>query len=1856
MTLRSLAVVAVLFGSALIRAQEPPNARLLPPALPAFLVHGQVQVVRITVERPLPSARLTVDLSSSRPEILAVPDSVSLGESQRTIAKTVAVAEVDRPEEVVVTASFGDQTTETRMTVFPGTLITFDELDDNVPIERQYENEGVVFPLRTPPVRAVTAITWSRPRAAQVLEGSDDIEPGNPDPMSIRFVEPVQFVRMLTGLRFPTGLETTRARLRALDVNERVVGEDVVLLGATRTSVDRPLSVLSEEVDIYRVELHLVSLESGREVGIADNGNEIIDNLEFYRPVLEPPSFAVEAIDPLVHPTRGGTELRLYGQGVRAGLEVTVGGTPARNPRRLARDRIAVDVPPHDEGFYDVAVRNPAAENELPVVIPDAVEYRDPRLPGVEDVTCTLGVDEAFLTWSTPVPYESIDVFRFGRPVSTLPGDATSYHDREEGLRGNAIAVPYTIVGRGELYDAEDAMCFAAVVNCPTIIQFGSQRLDSVRVPLLGDGANDVATRISIPKSLAGLRVRLHAARANHFGDLRGELKGILQPTSIPFDLGDLAIASGAQWAEGVILEPVPAGDYAVRFWIDGGDAATNHYLVSTDARTDPLGGSFPPPPYPLVDFSGISGNRPPVIHDVGRDETVGIALCESGIDLGGVIVTQVERGLASCENGVPVTLRADATDEDGVIIKYEWRFGDGTPVESATPTVTHVFPDFGLYEVRLTVTDNNCAKAGETVTIDVKPNVPLPPAGAAPKITHLSPKPEDQRFVPDVDPDVSNTYKFLVSPAEDTSVRSVVVRLVGADGDLGEAEVHAASSAVQSDASDPDPQTFWQATFNMSDLPPVGLVRLWIVAEDEAGRVGEELRDVKLCPVPRFFDYDFVAKTVTYDPETREYTLRAQLPDAPLWERTFDVPVIDRTYDNRLDVRLDQTLRFREIKTLGNTDGIWLPSRLGGSVDLELLSRDLVSKRWDEEVAFESAGLACDRLNVLYFKNGIDLYDDAWEWELFDETLWEGSFGPVYVELDVSLTVGVDVDLDADVRVEVGVDEPYADLGVRFIPKVTGWGEGEAEVDVLFGLASVSATLRPELGLALPITLRLQGQELLTELEECVRLSLGSTLEGCVFFGAGCLSKELELFSTTYPDDCEYPEDDDEELRALAGGEARPGLKSPSLATSPELDLSLLVWVEDFGENDVDPEILFSVDRGDGWEAPEFLRGARDDRFQRDVEVTFIDDRRALAVWTENAIPRAEAALLRQSLTDLEYLNAGFAGDEIFYAIWDSRTGWSAPARLTENDEPDGKPVVASVPGEDAAWVAWIHADDAEFVDSTGRVKLSSTSIWAQKIDRGNAVGDPVAVSGDDRRAPAADIAPAIAVDPFGALGAVVWVRDLDGDFNTPLDRMIVASRLAGGAWQAPEALTTPDESPGPLMPSVALSRGGNGIVAFTTRRVDPVTRRVAGEGNMDVVHTVVLADGRFAPPRALERLAPVPGRPDASASGRWPRVELDADGFGVIAFRSFEGRGASGGDGELAIAPVDAATGAPTVGRARSVTSDAAHDLEIDVALRADGSVRTVRNCSDGPPDFSFLVDESLAFESDLAIAGIRASDRHAAPGASVELEIEVTNRGIARPFETKNELRVEIRDPATASWRPVTSVEAILDLVPGGRRNFSAQVVVPYESSRFRVTLVEFDPRGSSADNAIEVELGAAPIADLACERDVDGSVVISWRNADAYDLVRVYRQGRLLALLGGTSDSFVDAEVAALAEGTVTWSVCGAIGESRTRGASCSLDLAETRDEPRFRRGDANADTRVDISDPVAILGYLFVGSFDPSCLESADADDSARVDIADAIYLLNFLFGRGQRPPEPTSGCGIDPTPSTLGCEAFPPCE
>jgi hypothetical protein len=84
-------------------------------------------------------------------------------------------------------------------------------------------------------------------------------------------------------------------------------------------------------------------------------------------------------------------------------------------------------------------------------------------------------------------------------------------------------------------------------------------------------------------------------------------------------------------------------------------------------------------------------------------------------------------------------------------------------------------------------------------------------------------------------------------------------------------------------------------------------------------------------------------------------------------------------------------------------------------------------------------------------------------------------------------------------------------------------------------------------------------------------------------------------------------------------------------------------------------------------------------------------------------------------------------------------------------------------------------------------------------------------------------------------------------------------------------------------------------------------------------------------------------------------------------------------------------------------------------------------------------------------------------------------------------------------------------------------------------------------------------------------------------------------------------------------------------------------------PSFLRGDANADGRLNVADPISVLVELFHGGRPSPCAAAADATGDRRVDVSDPIRIFGFLFLGDPPPPAPFPECGSGESDPGLPC-------
>jgi len=91
------------------------------------------------------------------------------------------------------------------------------------------------------------------------------------------------------------------------------------------------------------------------------------------------------------------------------------------------------------------------------------------------------------------------------------------------------------------------------------------------------------------------------------------------------------------------------------------------------------------------------------------------------------------------------------------------------------------------------------------------------------------------------------------------------------------------------------------------------------------------------------------------------------------------------------------------------------------------------------------------------------------------------------------------------------------------------------------------------------------------------------------------------------------------------------------------------------------------------------------------------------------------------------------------------------------------------------------------------------------------------------------------------------------------------------------------------------------------------------------------------------------------------------------------------------------------------------------------------------------------------------------------------------------------------------------------------------------------------------------------------------------------------------------------------------------------------FSEAPGGPFFSRGDTDSNGRLSIVDAVLTLRHLFQGGETLPCAKAADANDDGKVNVSDPIHILGYLFLDGPPPADPLQ-CGVDASADALECD------
>ena len=83
----------------------------------------------------------------------------------------------------------------------------------------------------------------------------------------------------------------------------------------------------------------------------------------------------------------------------------------------------------------------------------------------------------------------------------------------------------------------------------------------------------------------------------------------------------------------------------------------------------------------------------------------------------------------------------------------------------------------------------------------------------------------------------------------------------------------------------------------------------------------------------------------------------------------------------------------------------------------------------------------------------------------------------------------------------------------------------------------------------------------------------------------------------------------------------------------------------------------------------------------------------------------------------------------------------------------------------------------------------------------------------------------------------------------------------------------------------------------------------------------------------------------------------------------------------------------------------------------------------------------------------------------------------------------------------------------------------------------------------------------------------------------------------------------------------------------------VDSASTVPTATFRRGDANCDGSLNVTDAIVVLSHMFTNGSDLCCEMSADTNGDNTLNLTDPVYFLNYLFRAGGQIAPPGEDCG-----------------
>lgn len=469
------------------------------------------------------------------------------------------------------------------------------------------------------------------------------------------------------------------------------------LSGATQVTVDGSsvsFTIVSSSQVTFQAPPHAVGSAT---VAVATPGGTATGQLTYYR------ACTVTAVSPPIGPVQGGTLVTITGTGFTGATAVSFGGTPGTSISVLSDTQIIVVSPARVAGTVNVRVTN--SRSTSPINSP-ADNYTFAETPVVDAITPTSGptsggtlvtlngsgLDTATVLTvdgaSQPFTIVSPTQITFTTPAHPA-GDAIVAVANAAGGTDTApspftyyapVAVTSVSPSTGSTAGGTTVTVLGSGFTGTTSVTFGGTPGTSVVV--VNDGR---LTVVSPAHPLGTVDIRVTNPRdtspvtaADEFSYVTPPTIDTLTPNSGSVVGGTTVTLAGSNFTDAM----------QVRF---GGVAATNLTIIddATVTVTSPISATPGPVNVTITTPGGTSNGVPFTYTNIAP-----IAVAAATPSTGDAILT--------------VNFSADGSNDPdgGFIISWRWDFGDGATSSLHSPT--HSFLTPGLYNVKLTVTDNS--------------------------------------------------------------------------------------------------------------------------------------------------------------------------------------------------------------------------------------------------------------------------------------------------------------------------------------------------------------------------------------------------------------------------------------------------------------------------------------------------------------------------------------------------------------------------------------------------------------------------------------------------------------------------------------------------------------------------------------------------------------------------------------------------------------------------------------------------------------------------------------------------------------------------------------------------------------------------------------------------------------------------------------------------------------------------------------------------------------------------------------------------------------------------------------------